>query len=1132
MNIRVPVVCGLLLSALSLAQEYRGTILGVVTDPSGAAVPQAEVTITNQATGVAVKLATNAEGNYVVPFLLPGGYGVRVEKAGFKATERKSVELRVADRMRVDIMLQVGQATEQITVTAEVPLLEVSSSNRGQVIEARQITDLPLAAKNTFRLVDLAAGVQYSGSMNFARPFDVGGSSSFQINGGRPSQNEFQIDGVPDNSTSEHGAAYVPPIEATQEFKVQTNTYDAQYGRTSGGVISVSIKPGTNQLHGAAYEYLRRTALNANTSANNGSGQARPSYLADQYGFELDGPVMLPKYRGKDRTFFMFAMERYRDQLPRTALGAVPTAAQREGDFSQTFTAAGKPYVIYDPLTIQPNPGFISSKAVSLTNPQYLRTPFAGNRVPQARMQQIALNVLKDIPLPNQEGHPITHLNNWLGGNVTEDNDFQSLIARVDHTFNNTWKMYARWNKDFRDGGRIDYNGWGTPASQYTHSGARNDGAVLDVVGTLSPSTIFTGRLGFNRVQGFSVFKPQDISALGLPKTLASQLQLQDKYPVFTFTNYMQAGRDEARIRPAQTYTAQAGMVKIHGAHTMKYGFEYRHAQAALINRTNAAGAFNFTRGWTSANPQVDDPNTGNAIASFLLGYLGSANATLNAMPFWSWGYPVLYYQDDWQVTRRLTLNLGVRWDYEMAPLERYDRQNRGFDFDAKSPYQVPGMDLRGGLLFAGVGGQPRRTFDPDRNNWQPRAGLAYKVLNSRPLVFRAGFGRYYLPTTADVGTMMGFTQQTNAITGTAEYQPVATISNPFPDGLIQPAGASQGLATDVGQSVTFNDPHRTVPYVWQFSAGFQYELTPGLLMEVSYAGSRTRELAVSKSLTYLTEEQLALGTAYLSQSVPNPFYGVLPALTSRGAQPTTQRRSLMLPYTQFSGLTQAMSSVGTSWYNSLQFKLEKRFRHGLSLLVSYTNSKNMEAVSYLRAQDTALDRELNATDAPQRLILNGIYEFPIGPKKRWVGSGLLSHIVGGWQLGWTALVQSGYPITYPDYTLLGDPKLKSGQTLDRWFDTSKEMWVQRLPDTLRTLPLRSPNIRRHTAPQLDTSLIRNFHIREGHRMQVKVSAYNTTNTPIFNFPNTSPSSPLFGVVPVTQINQPRSIEMGFRYAF
>ena len=1122
----------LLAAAMALAaQEYRATLFGVITDPSGAAIPNAPITITNMDTKVVSNGQSNNEGNYVVPYLIPGRYSLRVEQAGFKTFERSPIELRVNDRMRVDVVLAVGQLSDHVTVTAEAPLLEVSSSDRGQVLDNVKITELPLNGRNPWWFTNLSAGVRSTGGMTWMRPFGEG--TRYVINGGRTSTNEFQLDGISNNIAGpDYNGAYTPPVEATQEMKIMTSTYDAQYGHTGGGVISLTVKPGTNDPHGVVYEYLRRTALEANQYANNATGSARPDHFVDQYGFELDGPVWLPKlYKGKDRTFFMFAMEQYRESAPMPTLGMVPTAEEHKGDFSKSLNSAGKMYTIYDPLTIQPNPAFKPTAAVTMANLQYLRTPFAGNVVPQNRMEPIALRVLQDVPLPNQPGDPVTHANNWFGANAADRSDFHNFIARVDHNISSAWKMYARWSYNYRDGARTNQFDWPTAAAAKIHAGRRNDTAVFDTVDTISPSTILSIRLGFNRFVYLSLFTPQDVTGLGFPKSLASQLQMPDKYPNFLWENYIRAGRNEVNITPSDTYTAQATMNKIVGSHSMKFGGEIRKMHYGFVGRADAAGTYNFNRSWTSSNPQVNDPAAGNAIATFLLGYMSSATATLNAATYQSWNYTVGFFQDDWQVTRRLTLNLGLRWDYESPMVERYNRQNVGFDLNAKSPYQVPGYDLRGGLLFAGDRGNPRTAFVPDHNNWQPRLGVAYKLFDTKPLVFRGGFARTFLPVGNDGGAQ-GFSQTTNAQSSTPGYLPYRVLSNPFPEGLIQPPGASGGLATQVGDGVSFSDRSRVIPQFWQYSAGFQYELFPGLLVDASFVGSQTRQIQTSKSISFLTVEQLALGTQYLSASVPNPFYGVLPSKTSRGGQATIQRRSLLGPYPQYTGVSMDAVSRGRSWYNALQMKVEKRMRQGLTLVVAYTNSKTMEMVSYKNAQDADFSRELSGSDVPQRLTLAGVYEFPVGPKKRFLNSGIASHIIGGWALNWNSLLQSGTPVGWSNYQIVGDPKLTSGQNLNHWFNTSADMWIQRPPDTLRITALRSPNIRRHTAPQVDLTLIRDFRIRERQKFQFKLSAFNASNTPIFDSPNVTPTSPLFGVVPITQMNLPRSVEIGLRYSF
>jgi hypothetical protein len=1124
----------LAISAVLTAQEYRATVIGTVSDATGAAIPRAAVTITNNDSGVVSRTETGAEGMYQIPYLLPGTYTLQVAHQGFKTHQRGPIELRVDDRTRLDVILDIGQTSEQVTITAEAPLVEETTATRGQVITSEQIASLPLDGHNPFTLMNLAAGVNYTGSMLYSRPFDNGAIADFSIGGGIAGINEYQIDGVSNNAnTGRSNLAYVPPKEATQEFKVQTNIYDAQVGRTGGGVVNVSIKPGTNRYHGAIYEYLRRTQLNANQFASNAAGQPRAKRVIDQYGGAFDGPVNIPGlYQGRDRTFFMFSMELYRESTPQPYLGTVPTEEQRAGDFSKTLTAAGRLFTIHDDLTLQANPNFDPSRAISVSNPRFIRTPFPDNQVPRDRMNPIALRVLQDIPLPNQPGHPVTKVQNWYGANVTEDTDFRNLIGRVDHVINQSWKMYGRWNHNLRDGGRIDYYGWGTPATRKIHAGRRNDGAVVDFVGTLTPTTVFTARAGFNRFKQFSKYTPIDTSSLGLPESFTSQLQIPDAYPQFTFENYMQTSINQWDIIPSETYSVQTGMNHVLGRHTLKYGFETRLMHYANFARANASGTFSFTRSITSSTPDINDANSGNAIASFLLGYLSGASATLNATPYLSWWYPVLYVQEDWQVTRRLTLNMGLRWDYESAPLERFNRQNRGFDFVTPSPVKVEGLDLRGGLLFAGVNGVPRGAFRKDWDNFQPRFGFAYKVPAGKPLVIRGGFGRSYLPT-VDFGGGVGFAQTTNAETSGVEGRNIRLLSNPFPNGLTPPPGGSRGLETQLGDSVTFYDPTRTIPWVWQYSAGFQFECMNGVLLEATYSGSQSRALQVNKNINTLSAEQLAMGTLYLNQSNPNPFVGVLPASTPRGSVNTVQRRVLMLPYPHFVNINMNAMSKGSSWYNSLQLKLEKRFRDGFMLLVTYTNAKTMQRTEYLAPQYEELSRELASYDVPQRLVMSAIWDLPFGSRRAWLNQGFLSKLVGGWRTSLTGTSQTGTPITLPDWYLVGDPRLPEGErSLSKWFNTSPQIWVQRAPDTLRTTKMRSPNLRRHSAPQFNVSLLRTFRLGERQKIDFKAQAFNLANTPVFGAPNTTPSSPLFGVVSISQINLPRAVELGLRYYF
>src|SRR6185312_8838848 len=1116
------------------AQEYRATMLGIVSDSTGAVMSGAEVVVTNTATRVVTNSKTNGDGAYVVPFLVPGPYTLRVQKSGFQSFEQTGIQLQGNAQVRINVKLSVGQAYTEVKVTSQTPLLDTAGANNGQVIDQRQLVTLPVHSLNPMEVPSLSTGVNSGGNgLLYSRPFDNGSIDAYSINGGGVAQNNYQLDGFPNNALTFYQAqpqvAFVPPIFGVQEVKVMTNTYDAQYGHTLGGIVSVITKSGTNVFHGNAYYSMHRTYLDANTYLNDQNGSRKPFDHVDQFGFEIGGPVIIPKvYHGKDRTFFMFSYEHYNDSKPLPALGSVPTPLQRTGDFSQTYNASGQLITIYDPNTTRPNPNFDSSQPVSADNPQYLRDAFEGNIIPQDRLNQVALNVMNDIPLPNSPGDPITKLNNWQAGQAVSSDLFNNYIARVDHQINGRWKIFGRWDHNRRNAASNSFD-WQTPARQYFQAFRQNDGVGLDAVGVLNPQTIVTARIGYHRfVFSSDPFTSQDLSYLGLPVT--NLLQESGLYPLMNFTNYIGTGDIVEDNAPSETYSADGTLIKVVGKHSLKIGVQYNIDHLADVQKQNGQGTYNFTPGFTRKTPQVSDPASGQAIASFLLGDIDNASVNLNAAPYVSWHNLGLFLQDDWQVNSRLVINLGLRWGYQSPPYVRHDAQNRGFDFNAESPVQVGGA--KGGLLFAGVG-QPRSAFDRDFTDWQPRLGFAYRVTPTGPLVFRGGIGRSFAPLNYVYGGNTGFSETTIAQTSTPDFKPLNTLSNPFPGGLTPAPGASLGLATNVGNGIYFTDPKWKRPYVWQYSLGFEYELTPTLLLNVSYVGSQVKHIGVYKEYDFLSTAQLGLGAGELNQVVSNPFYGVLPANTAIGGQPTIAKASLMTPYPQFTNVTDTSNSIGRSWYNSLQVKGERRFKNGFSLLAFYTYSKEIDATNYINPQDTSLSRMLGPYDARHSLVVSGTYQFPFGPGQRWLGSGMASHIIGGWEVSTTGTIHSGTPMYNPSgYYIKGNPRLSSGQSLKHWFNTSPDIWVPIPPYALSNVPQYSSDVRLPTAPQFDTSLFRTFSIWREHRLRLRLTAFNVSNTPVFGWPNTDPTSPLFGVVPPSQWNLPRSVELGAQYSF
>ncbi|MGH9617267.1 MAG: hypothetical protein ACRD28_11045, partial [Acidobacteriaceae bacterium] len=395
------------------------------------------------------------------------------------------------------------------------------------------------------------------------------------------------------------------------------------------------------------------------------------------------------------------------------------------------------------------------------------------------------------------------------------------------------------------------------------------------------------------------------------------------------------------------------------------------------------------------------------------------------------------------------------------------------------------------------------------------------------------GVGRSFAPLNYVYGGNIGFAQTTVAETSTPDFTPLNKISNAFPDGLTKPSGASLGLATNAGNGITFTDPQWKNPYVWQFSLGLQYEISRNLLLDLAYVGSQVRDLAVSKEYNFLTPQQLALGAGYLNQAVANPFYGVLPPNSSIGAQPTITRANLLVPYPQFTNVTDTSDSIGRSSYNSLQIKGIQRMKYGLEFMVFYTYSKDEDATNFTNPQDTQLSNTLDSYDARNRLVVSGIYQFPFGHGRHWLDSGIASQIIGGWVVSTTGVISSGLPMANPSgYFIKGNPKLSSGQTMNRWFNTSPSIWVPIPPYTLSNVPLNNSSIRNPTAPQFDASLFKSFHIWRAHQLEVRISAFNVSNTPFYYPPDNDPTSPTFGQVAIYQMNRPRSIELGARYSF
>jgi len=1120
------------------AQEFRATLSGRVTDPSGAAVPEAKVEVTSKATADTLTATTGNDGDYRIPFLNPGDYTVTVQKPGFQRAIREGINLQVAARATLDISLTLGETTQTVTVEAGAALLETETADRGLSIESKRVLNTPLQGRNIFAQAWSAPGVAVTAGVQRLRPFDIAGSSGVAISGGRPSGNEVLVDGV-SNLSRASTVTYVPTAEATGEFKVQTTSYDAQYGWTTGGVINVTTKSGTNQYHGSLFEFLQNTHLNANTFNSNRTGTPRQSSHINTFGGDIGGPIL------KNKLFAHFSYENIRQVIPDPFSVSVPTALQKAGDFSQTFYDRNAVQLIYDPFT---------------TTDAGVRQPFAGNRIPSNLINPVAAKVLALIPEGNVQGNAITGLNNLASsGNTRKFTDyFPEYTTRVDYNISGKTRMFVRYSRnalaeerDFKYSTTSQLNLADT--SNNSPFKRENHSATIQATHTLSPTTILDFRLGLSRFLaqgGSAIGSGYDLASLGFSPLYVRQAVAW--FPRFTWANYNGAGANPSNNDPiAQTNSVQASLSKMSGRHSIRTGGEYRLQRAYLRNPGFLAGNFDFTQQFTGRDPLRVEPTTGNALASFLLGTPQSGGIDVNNQPARQQQLLSFYLQDDIRLTPKLKINAGIRWDY-LGPLtDRFDALTRGFDRTSPSPLQVSGLALKGGLLFAGAGGNPRGIFERDLNNFGPRFGAAYQL--NQKTVLRGGYGLVYAQTFDDPGLAPGYSQRTAMVTTVRTGVPQNLLTNPFPDGILQPAGNSAGLATFLGQGFNFSDPTRTVPMTHQFSFEIQRELPKQLLFTLGYVGSRIRGLSVNKPFNEISAESLALGATALTANVPNPMAGRIPGTALNAA--TVQRQQLLRPYPQFLGITELNRSEGRQTYNSLQALLYKRLSAGLNFSAAYTYSKTLEATSYRNPQDNAPERIVSIWDVPHSFQVNGVYELPFGKGKPFASdaNSVVRALAGGWEVSGIMRLQSGQPMTGPgnqwNAVPTGISPVLDEPNLDRWFNTCTQtstgprgclageqpVWSIQPAFTLRTWSSRIDWVRKPKIFNLDLSLMKNNRIKERYNFIIRADFLNATNTPqFFNGPVTDINNGNFGRIAGTsdQSNLPRFIQLSAKFQF
>ena len=1156
-TLKILALSAILWISAGLSQDFRASLNGLVTDPTGAAVVGAKIKVTNIERNAVSDAVSNESGRYTIPFLIPGKYTVEVEAPGFKKYVRESIELQIGSRAGLDIRLELGAVSEEVTVTGQMSQLETETASRGGIVDNKLLLNVPNAGRNVYQLAFAMPGV-YKPSTSQGTSFDTDGlaNSRTAINGagmgatGTEANTDILIDGTSD-AKGDRQVVLIPALESVQEFRVLTNIYDAQYGRTGGGIITSTTKSGTNDFHGSVWDRYFDDRLNANTWSNNRNKVPRPERATNIYGFNATGPIWVPKvFDGRNKLFYMLNYE----SRPSTSLystqSTVPLAEQKKGDFSNLVASDGKPVLIYDPMTTRLGPD----------GKNYIRTPFAGNRIPSDRINTVGSNMVSYLPDPTGPGTGLTHINNFF---QTSDNTgtLWQWTGRLDVRPSNRHAFFGRYAENNMNRCCDQRFPAGNPAESSTimPRGRRGRTLTIDWTAIINAATTFNLRGGFSRLENLawnSQALEFDPKTLGWPASLVSQFP-RPQYPTVSFGTYMAQGAGPY-TQGDDTYTLAASGGKVVSTHVMKFGIELRQFRNTNLSFGSASGVYSFAKNWTQADPNVTSAYAGNEIATALLGYPSGSSITIPITPAYRANYYALYFQDDWKVTRKLTLNLGLRWDYESPVVERYNRQTRGFAFGVASPIaaqvkSAPGVgncpacsNLTGGLLFAGTSGDDRLAFAPDHNNFQPRIGVAY-ALDSKT-VLRAGFGYYMLGQWA-LGPNTGYSRTTTTVTSIDGLTPSASMSNPFPTGLLQPVGNSLGLATDLGLGLGVNYVDRFLPRSTQYSFGFQRTIWGGVLADISYVGNYTTGLAVASGLNFLPTSELGKAASYYTERITNPMAGLLPNNSALNGA-TITRASLLYAYPQYSGVSVANIPAGTNRYDALQFSVKRRFGNGLNFQVNYMITKSLEKLTFLNAQDMnlgdllnpVLEKRLGIFDVPQKLSVLGLYDLPVGRGRPWLSQmhPVLNGFFGNWSIGWNLTVQSGFPIDHPNAAPLAarSAKLPADQrTLERWFDTSLFPKVAGPPAyTLRNFPTRFPDVRYMDFRNFDFSITKEIPIiKERVKTQIRADVTNFSNSPYFtalvaNPPNVTAGT--FGQINPSQNNEQRIIYLEFKLTF
>ena len=1174
------------------AQEFRGSIVGKITDTTGGVLPGVSVVVSNNETKVAQTLVTDAQGVYLARFLNVGTYTVTVTLQGFKKMSQPAAQVTVGDTTRVDFTLSPGGMTETIQVTAETSTLNTTTGISGMTVDAKQISQLPLGDGTAYMLTRLAPGIMDSSDLHFARPMDNGNLGGIVANGVQGGS-EFSIDGAP-NMSNAKGVGFSPPSGAIAQFKVQTNAFDAQTGHTAGAVVNLALKSGTNSFSGEAGYFNRDASRTATPLLTERAGGTKPTRTYNRWTGTVTGPII------PNRTFFMVSAEHLRDVQPEPSTFTVPTMKMRNGDFSEFTT------LVYNPFS------------ATLVNGVITRTPFTSNQIPSGLINPVAAKYASMYPEPNRPGTAANYFTNML-----RPYDYNAVLGRVDHNFSSENRIFVNGYYNKR---REDRYNWalgaanspdglvnGFPVTQ-GYDYRSNTGFVGGWTSVLSRASVFDVRM--SRTQFGESRAPAgsfDATSMGFSQTALDLMGGTNVMPLMTIGTFSTTNQNstiaslgtqradwgEGWNRPMVTWSIAPTLSTLWKEHSLKAGYDMRYQSWEIVNSGFPAGRYQFNGFFTRATNGAALNDRAQSWAQFLLGLPTAATGAVAAPGTassqfeiaspgeWNQRSNAFFLQDDWRVSQRLTLNLGARIEINGGMSEISDRNLAGFDTVSASPIeaaaktayalnpipQVPvaEFDVKGGLLFADG------PINETKTKFLPRGAASY--LLTQKTVLRGGLGQFSYDYFFENINQAGFSQATAVIVTNDSGLTFngATLSNPIPSGVLtQPVGSALGLSSQLAQNLgTLYQANRVTPYYTRWELGVQHELPDGWIVGFSYLGSRGRNLPVAQAVNNIPVQFLSTGRTRdvplentLSQQVANPFAGLIPGTAFNNA--TIARNQLMRPYPQF-GTISIENYEGSDRYEGATVQLDKRFRGGNSLTIQYTRSSTRDKLNYLNPADGILEDRVSPNDRPNRLSIGTSLQLPFGKDGHWgkEWNSAMDAVFGGWRLSGTYQYQSGFPLTWGNTywdSACGDPtSLKSfigkevsggtaGLDVPAWDincfyfhdsavqtggvdDIVKQRADPRInmaaANTFRYFPSTLPDVRTHQLHLFDFGIGKSMQLPHGTTMQIRVEFINALNYTVLWNPGVvaTANTGLFGIVNQDR-NNPRDIQLGIRFTF